>query len=101
MTKNLNWEMSTKNLVTFRRWDGVNDEKFKHYGSSLKNPKLFLEGEGMHEKIMFFWEEWVNSLKRVAWLVCIFKRGLGKEEKKKGLCFWGDGGGGLRPQCTL
>ena len=28
MTKNLNWEISTKNLVTFKRWDGVNDEKF-------------------------------------------------------------------------
>ena len=24
MTKNLNWEISTKNLVTFKRWDGVN-----------------------------------------------------------------------------
>ena len=23
-TKNLNWEMLTKNLVTFKRWDGVN-----------------------------------------------------------------------------
>ena len=49
----------------------------------------------MHEKTMFFWEEGVNCLKRVAWLVCIFKRGLGKEEKKKGLCFWGDGGRGV------
>ena len=28
MTKNLNWEISTKNLVTFKRWDGVNDGKF-------------------------------------------------------------------------
>ena len=28
MTKNLNWEISTNNLVTFKRWDGVNDEKF-------------------------------------------------------------------------
>ena len=27
MTKNLNWEISTKNLVTFKRWDGVNDKK--------------------------------------------------------------------------
>ena len=24
ITKNLNWEMLTKNLVTFKRWDGVN-----------------------------------------------------------------------------
>ena len=28
MTKNLNWEIITKNLVTFKRWDGVKDEKF-------------------------------------------------------------------------
>ena len=25
---NLNWKISTKNLVTFKRWDGFNDEKF-------------------------------------------------------------------------
>ena len=28
MTKNLNREISTENLVTFKRWDGVKDEKF-------------------------------------------------------------------------
>ena len=26
-TKNLNWEISAKNLVTFKRQDGVKDEK--------------------------------------------------------------------------
>ena len=26
--KNLNWEILTMNLVTFKRWDGVKDEKF-------------------------------------------------------------------------
>ena len=26
--KNLNWEILTKNLVTFKRWDEVKDEKF-------------------------------------------------------------------------
>ena len=41
MTKNLNWEISTKNLAIFKRWDGVNDKKFQYYGSSLKNPILF------------------------------------------------------------
>ena len=54
MTKNLNWKISTKNLVTFKRWDGFNDEKFWYYGSSLKNPIFrgdawktnFLRGEG-------------------------------------------------------
>ena len=28
MTKTLNWEILTKNLVTFKRWDIVKDEKF-------------------------------------------------------------------------
>ena len=28
ITKNLNREILTKNLVTFKRWDGVKDEKF-------------------------------------------------------------------------
>ena len=28
ITKNLNWEISTKNLVTFKRWDEVKDEQF-------------------------------------------------------------------------
>ena len=28
ITKNLNWEILTKNLVTFKRWGGVKDENF-------------------------------------------------------------------------
>ena len=28
ITKSLNWEILAKNLVTFKRWDGVKDEKF-------------------------------------------------------------------------
>ena len=28
VTKHLNWEILTKNLVTFKRWDGVKNEKF-------------------------------------------------------------------------
>ena len=28
ITKKLNWKISTKNLVTFKRFDGVRDEKF-------------------------------------------------------------------------
>ena len=27
--------MLTKNLVTFKRWDGVKDEQFSYYGGSL------------------------------------------------------------------
>ena len=53
MTKNLNWEISTKNFVTFKRWDSVNDEKFKYYGSSLKDPILRRGGGRVHEKTIF------------------------------------------------
>ena len=28
INKNLNWEILTKNLVTFKRWDSVKDKKF-------------------------------------------------------------------------
>ena len=28
ITKNLNWEILSKNLVTFKRWDENKDEKF-------------------------------------------------------------------------
>ena len=28
ITKNVNWEILTKNLVTFKRWHGVKNEKF-------------------------------------------------------------------------
>ena len=28
IAKNLNWQILTKNLVTFKRQDGVKDEKF-------------------------------------------------------------------------
>ena len=32
ITKNLKWEILTKNLVTFKRWDGIQDEKCYYYG---------------------------------------------------------------------
>ena len=31
-SKNLNWEILTKNLAAFKRWDGVKDEKFLYHG---------------------------------------------------------------------
>ena len=31
VTKNSNWEILTKNLVTFKRWDGVKDEKLSYF----------------------------------------------------------------------
>ena len=36
-TKNVNWKILMKSLVTFKRWDAVKYEKL-YYGSSLKNP---------------------------------------------------------------
>ena len=41
ITKNLNWEILTKNLVTFKRWDGLRMKNF--IGGSLKNP-IFMGG---------------------------------------------------------
>ena len=37
----------TKNLVTFKRWDEIKDEKLYYYGGSLKNPTF---RERIHEK---------------------------------------------------
>ena len=31
INKNLNWEILTKNFVTFKRWDGVKDKTFWYY----------------------------------------------------------------------
>ena len=45
-------EISTKNLVPLKRWDGVKDEKFLYYGSSLKN-LIFKGREGVYEKPIY------------------------------------------------
>ena len=50
ITKNLNWDILTKNSVTFKRWDGVKDEKFDYYSGSLKNP---IFREGVNEKPLY------------------------------------------------
>ena len=46
ITKTLNWETLTKNLVTFKRWD----EKFEYYGGSLKN-RIFKGGSSRKTNI--------------------------------------------------
>ena len=53
ITKKLNWETLTKNLVTFKRWDGVKDENFEYYGDSLKNTIFVLGEGGVHEKPIY------------------------------------------------
>ena len=32
-----NWEISRKNLVAFKRWGEIKDEKFQYYEGSLEN----------------------------------------------------------------
>ena len=48
IAKNLNGEIVTKKLVTFKKWDGVK-EKFC-YGGSLKN---LIFKVGVHEKPIY------------------------------------------------
>ena len=79
MTTNLNWEILTKNLVTFKRWDGGKDEKFYYHGVHWKIQFL---GSGGHEKPIYRGE----LSKKGVWTVCKFKGGLAKE---RGWCFWG------------
>ena len=74
ITKNLNWKVLTKNLVTFKRWDGVKDEKFWYYRGSLKN-SIF---RGVSEKPIY----------TKTWTVCRVKRGSVEKE-------WGGFWGGL------
>ena len=38
ITKNLDQEILTKNLVTFKRLDRVKDKKFQYYRGLLNNP---------------------------------------------------------------
>ena len=40
ITKNSKWEISTKNLVTFKRSDGVKDKKLWYLGVHWKIPLL-------------------------------------------------------------
>ena len=44
ITKNFNWEILTRNLVTFKRYDGVKDKK--KVWSLWKNLNFFFEGVG-------------------------------------------------------
>ena len=52
ITENLNWEILTENLVTFKRWDEVKDDKFSYYVGSLKIQ--FIRGRGWgHKKLKY------------------------------------------------
>ena len=56
ITKNLNWEILAKSLVTFKRWDGVKDEKF--YYPSLQKNQIYRGG--LPEGCGIF-EGWVDA----------------------------------------
>ena len=73
----------TKNW-TFKRWDGVKDEKFKYYEGSLKNP-IFRKG---NEKPIYRRE--LPKKCGMVWTVCRFKGG-GLGEKEAGGIFEGVG----------
>ena len=51
ITKILNWEILTKNLVTYKKWDEINGRKCQCYGGSLKNP-IFSRGWGHKKNII-------------------------------------------------
>ena len=88
ITKNLNWELLTKNLVTFKRCDGVKDEKFEYYGGPLKN-SIFKEGAGFTKNQYLKG----NCLKTGVWTVYRFKWGEGGLDEKEELVFLRRGGG--------
>ena len=87
---NSNWELLTKNLIYFKRWDRVMVEKFYYYGDSLKN--LICRGEGSLKNSIY--RRGLPKKGRAS-TVCRFTRSLGKKE--------GDNvfERGLIPQCTL
>ena len=80
ITNNLNWEISTKNLVTFKRWDGV---KEKNFNIMEVHWKIRFSGGGAWKPSM----SRVKCLKTGAWIVCRFKRR--PWQKRRGWCFWG------------
>ena len=77
ITKTLNQEILTKNLVTFKIWEGFKDERIQFYGGSLKDP-IFRR---VHEKPIYREE----SPKKEAWAVWRLKGG--SWQKREGWCF--------------
>ena len=65
----LNCDILAKNLVTFKRRNGVKDEKFEYYGGSLEN---LIFKYGVHEKPIYRG----NAKKGRAWADRRFKGAL-------------------------
>ena len=72
ITNNLNFEVLTKNLVIFKRWDWVKDEILIVQWSTEKSN---FQGGGFRKN--YYIGE--NCLKRGAWTVCRFQGGLAKK----------------------
>ena len=88
-SKNLNWEILTKNLAAFKRRDGVKDEKFLYHGGFTEKSD-FRGGVTKNQYIggnCLRWESEQFSDLRGAWQ----KRGDGVFEE----------GGGLITKCKL
>ena len=49
MTRNVNWEISSKNLVTFKRWDRIND-KILILWELAEKYNFFLGGDELSKK---------------------------------------------------
>ena len=81
--KNLNWEILTKNLVLFKRWDGVKDEDFEYYGGSLKI-SIFRGawGGGVHENPICR-----GGFSKKGWGLGLFAKLSGGLGKKRGVVF--------------
>ena len=88
ITKNLNREILTNNLITFKRWDRVKNEKIHYYVGSLKNP---IFREGVQEKPIY-----KGELPKKGNLNSLHIQGEGLEKKRR-RCFKR----GLIPQFTL
>ena len=85
ITKNVNWKVLTKNIVTFKSWDAIKDERFYYYEGSPKNS--IFRGRG-HEKSIYREELFEKG---EAWTVSKFKgEDLAKERGVVFLRRWVD-----------
>ena len=75
VTKNLNWGILTKNLVTFKRWDVVKDEKNLILWRLTEKSNFKGGGKGGHGKLI----NGGNCLKLGLWTVCRFNGGMPKK----------------------
>ena len=82
ITKSWNWEILPNNLVTFKRYGGVKDEKRYYSRGSQKNP--IFRGAGKFTKKQYRGGR--DCLKREVWTVCRFK-GRGAWQEREGCCF--------------